>query len=133
MARKAKKAKGSDNAGTPWWGGSYVVARRNPRGAYCPENTYWRKARSPHEAILGIEEITDDEPEWLPLTEQEATERARLGSQNAKRMYDVHYRMLLRCGLKPRDPEVEYVRVASTPFPSGWTPMNTSCERSWQN
>ena len=117
----------------PWWGGSYVIARRNSKGAYCQANTYWRLAKNDHEAQMGLEEITDDEPVWLPLTAKEFDDRTKLKNQNDRRMFDIHVRMLMRCGQKPIQPDAEYVRVESTPFPADWRPMQASMKAQAQN
>jgi hypothetical protein len=125
MARRAKK-QGTDKAGTQWWIGTYVVARLDPDGDFCPHNTYWRLALNDHEAQMGLEEWTKNEPVWLSMTEREAQARAALKDQNQRRMFDVRLRMMMRCGQKPQKPDDEYVRVESTPFPCGWSPTKPS-------
>lgn len=132
MARKAR-TQGTDKAGTPWWAGTYVVARLDQEGEFCPHNTYWRLALNDHEAQMGLEEWSADEPVWLPMTKREAKERAALKDQNERRLYDVRLRMMMRCGQKPQDPRTEYVRVESTPFPCGWSPTRPISEPMAQN
>jgi hypothetical protein len=118
MSRKARKA----NPDVNWWVGSYVVARIDQEGDFCPHNMFWRLARNEHEATMGLEEWDEDEPTCLPLTSGDVKERAAIKDPNERRLYDIRIRMLYRCGCKAFPSPRKCALIESTPFPVGWTP-----------
>jgi hypothetical protein len=83
------------------WRKMPVVARKNADGAYEPGNMYVRFARTPKEARMGIEELYPDEPEIIPMTDKEKAERAALGSEEERRLFDIWTRMLWRAKHDP--------------------------------
>jgi hypothetical protein len=72
------------------------LARRDPKRGYNPMNCFWRPARSKWEARTGIEDVgIPNEPEVIPLTVEQATQRAGL-PKHEKKTFDVWLRILWR-------------------------------------
>lgn len=72
-----------------------VLARRNPEGPYDKGNCYWRPPRTQKEARMGLEELWADEPESIPMTQEERTKRNRLPLRE-RPLFDIWRRMTWR-------------------------------------
>lgn len=121
MPRRARRAHVPEPK-VSWWATAYVLARKSSKGPYEPENVYWRPAQSEHEAMLGLEEIDEDESLSLPLSREKAAERTRKKSAMEKRFFDLHIRMMYRAGVLKPPPKQDCVVVDASPFPAGWKP-----------
>ena len=121
MPRRARRAK-IPTPKVSWWTTAYVLARKSPKGPYAPENVHFRHARSEHEAMLGLEEIDEDESLVLPLSREKAAERARKKDTMEKRFFDLYIRMMYRSGVLKPPPKQDCVEVIASPFPAGWKP-----------
>jgi broad specificity polyphosphatase/5'/3'-nucleotidase SurE len=69
-----------------------VLARRDTNQPYNKENCYWREPQSETEARYGVEDIGVTEPETIPLTPEQQTQRDATPEEQ-KWMFDVWARM----------------------------------------
>ena len=72
-----------------------VMARRDLGQPYCPGNCYWRMPVSEKEERMGIEDLGLDEPDVIPLTAEQQSQREGL-SDKEKETFDIWARMIWR-------------------------------------
>ena len=70
-----------------------VMARRDLSLPYCKENCYWRMPVSEKEERMGIEDLGLDEPDVIPLTAEQQSQRE---SMPDKELFDIWARMIWR-------------------------------------